>query len=963
MIQRRAVLRLPFLVGAAGALPLIEQAPAYAATARPCLLVATADFAALRARAATEPWLSWRADAIERAGSMRFDGGLPDGDRAKRIAHIAGYCSLAYVLELEDAPQNAAAHATKILDMIDHLQDEIDSKPVDRTNWSLTVPPSNALFHLVLGLDVIHSSLTPAQQVRAEGQLGEIAANFANYAAFPSWTAAPVGAHGTWLAYRVSGGNTSDQAALGVAIQKLRSVLTEQSVPSGAGLGGATYVGNRLGSSGDRDSKSYFVDVLSREPGLYQNVPGYINFYQDPAHRLRMEYYAGYLTTPVTRRVPRRRLSADADITVRGGQHATVVDGVSGTLVVKVDTPDFTRESYVRFNLNGITAAEVHQVRLRLHVKDVGSAGCTVEIVRARGTWEDLSPEMAEKTSWDDRPQSARSLGTWPDLRVGAVRELNVTDAVKEALTEGARTFAIGLRSTLAGAERSVQFHSRQAENDFSELVPKLIINTTSDEYDRDEYTFGDSATTDGAVSRSARSYSAGKFETTAETGAAWSLNRVTIKPLPLLTTYALTEQVPRPGAAVPSRIFQGAGAWFLQNSHDHRALAGALWNASKAGDGHQHRDTNSLHLTAYGEHALRNSGYVGAGKAVAGFSHVMIRDLAVLSNTALIGYPDFPDDFAPPTVNNHQQSFGSGIVEDLLWGGVDYANGDSGTALANGRHRRSLVFLHPNSDTQGYWVIFDELVPTTAGTPVCVAWHPNSRSDPATGPALKDYTFDLDVEPRTTSHVKLNVFLGTPPQSASLRYGPLADWADSHQGRYLLVHYPAPTGTQKNVVTVLFPFDDSHGKAILNRVTGTGYSGATITHARGYTDCALESSGAVMVTLKNVTWQGWAAWYRTSNGDDPTQVEVPQYLVRKGSSLRWRDYGFTTTSYLSISARGKGGRVVNPTGSPISVTLYHPGLTMVRLGGVPAPQVAAGIGWRTVTVKSGSHVFELVTA
>src|SRR5690606_29023468 len=86
------------------------------------------------------------------------------------------------------------------------------------------------------------------------------------------------------------------------------------------------------------------------------------------------------------------------------------------------------------------------------------------------------------------------------------------------------------------------------------------------------------------------------------------------------LLTYALARtNLPAP-SVIPSRIFNNGGAWLFENSTSPNALTGALWNV-KGSEYHSHKDVNSLHLTAYGEHVLRNVGYKGAGDASNGFS------------------------------------------------------------------------------------------------------------------------------------------------------------------------------------------------------------------------------------------------------------------------------------------------------------------------------------------------------
>ncbi|MCW3840855.1 DNRLRE domain-containing protein [Micromonospora yasonensis] len=773
MVKRRQLLRGVVLAAAGSVAGFAIPRTASGAVAHPFLLVSDGEYVDLRARAGQEPWRGWRSAAADLARQpCPTPAEEPNvAKRATRMSQIAGAASLAYILD----PVDAALHRATLLGLIDRYRTEV--RPyLDTANWEGVVPPSSALFHLVLGLDVIVNDLSATQRAAAEATLADAAGWFYLYRNNGNWQAARIGGYGIWAAY------AGDSARLDESLAQTLTHIDNLTSADGVYLTGATYAGNRLGSAGDRDSKSFFVDVLTRI--------GRHDFYTDPQYVRVMEHYAGYLTTPVLR------------------------------------------------------------------------------------------------------------LGAHPD---------------------------------------------------------------------RGEYTFGDSWTERGTVHRTGRTWSAHRFGPVAAAHAAWSLRGVPAsETLPLITTYVLTTEVPATDTTVPSRVFPGAGAWFLQASTSPLALAGALWNpTSDTAVEHQHKDTNALHLTAYGEHVLRNSGYAGYGTAVAGFSYEVIARRAIVNNTVLVDYATSFADTDPPTSNDHQLTPGrlpgGGIVESLLPGPVDYACGDSGDALPNGvQHLRSLVLVHPDQQHQGYWVVFDEVRGGSSGGSASVAWHPNSRTDPAVVEALTHYAATIDVNPCTSNGVGLSVVLGTAPSNVIVRSGPLAEaWVSNKDpGRYLQCVYPTDGAGAANVVTLLFPYDQAgHPRAQLSRITGAGWTGAQVTHPSGVTDHACESRGTGTLTTAGMSWRGLACLFRLSGG-------TPAYwLVRRGRTFTWDTFGFQSVADVSLAMRGLGGRIHNPNPGPTTVTFHHPGLTKVRLNGVPAAVTASGIGWLSVTVPSGGATVELVTA
>lgn len=763
MVTRRAVLSG---VGGAvllGGLAIPHAASGQAARTRqaehPFLLVTADEYDEVRARANAEPWATWKATAAEKAAEP-YDTGEPLGTRVRQLAQLAGASSLTYVLD----PEQSDAHAARVLELIDAFDSDIYPE-LDSGSWNACAGASSPYFHLVLGLDLIYNDIDADQRADAEAKLAKAADwYYANREG--SWTTARIGGYGIWAVY------TGDSARIDESMAALEAEFEAESSADGVLLIGTNYGSHRYGSSGDRDTKSYYVDVLTKT--------GHHDFYADRAYIDRMEFFTGYIVTPVTRR------------------------------------------------------------------RDDGGV-------------------------------------------------------------------------------------------------------------ERDEFTFGDSPTTRGTVWKSARTYSASRFGAVAARNAGWSLNRVTNEHVPgMLTFYVLAEQAPATDAMAPSRIFD-AGAWFYEQNTSEQPLAGALWNATKEAQ-HQHADTNALHLTAYGEHVLRNSGYNGWGAGIDGFTWEAIHDRAVVNNTLLLDYgPDF-DDSDPPATNDHQRKYGAGIVEGCSGGLFEYASGDSGNALPNGTHVRNFCFVHPQGGAGGYWVLFDD-VQADGTWPARMPLHPNSDTDPDVVTEDEEYSYAVGGPyPRTSNNVRLSIYLATPPTDVGFRSGPFADRGESYAGRYLFPRFATDDDGEAHIVTVLFPYDDNHPKAELTRASGDGYSGARIVHPDGPTDYALEATGGSTIPGEaGASFRAPATVYRVNAAGN-----LASYFVRRGRNFSHGANGFEATATVSVYVRNNAGNILNRNADPVDVTFSRPGITGVTLDGDPADVLDSGDGWVQVAVPPGTFQLAL---
>jgi hypothetical protein len=461
-------------------------------------------------------------------------------------------------------------------------------------------------------------------------------------------------------------------------------------------------------------------------------------------------------------------------------------------------------------------------------------------------------------------------------------------------------------------------------------------------------FIFGDTAPVKFSARSSPASYSASRYS---DLAARYAAGNVEGKAQNLLLFYILMRKpMPKPERA-GSRIFTDGGAWFQENDTSPNALAGVLWNARTIGDNHAHKEVNSLNLCGYGEYLLRNAGYTGWHEGALGFPWDYINKRAVSGNTVLVDY-SFADNFNPPLTNDHVSKAGAGISEGFVSPGFDYANGDSGSALPNGKHYRTLVFVHPQDNRNGYWVVFDEVEVKKAGDTVHVALHPSSAVYSVVSPS-EEYQWTIN---KYSGHdVFLTIFQGTPPRSSEVKDGLLAGLGN-FIGKYLYSTYDTNRVVRRNIVTVFFPHDATHQKANMTRIEGMGYTGGGISLGDNVTDVALESSSPDTVTYNNVSFKASASLFRLQGGS------VAFYFVRHGrlfgGAMSTRN-GFISDKEVSLYVKGSDGKIISPG---TAITFYHPGITSVLLDNEAAPLLDKGRGWVKTTVGPGSYDLKFVT-
>jgi hypothetical protein len=412
-----------------------------------------------------------------------------------------------------------------------------------------------------------------------------------------------------------------------------------------------------------------------------------------------------------------------------------------------------------------------------------------------------------------------------------------------------------------------------------------------------------------------------------------------------LLTYLLMGEQAPdlSDQKVPPSRIFADGGAWLMEQNQSRQALVGAMWNVRQV-DEHSHKETNALYLGGYGVHLLSNSGYTGWRRGVGDFSWNYIHDRAVSGNTGLIDYEfDRSQEGEPPEQNDHQQKAGAGIQEGLLTPTFDYARGDSGEALPNGKHFRNFHFVHPANGKSGYWFLVDEF---TAGSKAHLAFHPYSRTI-NTVVAEAEYQADIvDYGNQKITDVNLTIFLATQPDSVTMHKGAIA--GPNIENQYLYPTYTRQTGV-KQILTVLFPSSPDHPKPTFSRISGDQFSGAVVDQGEGVVDYLLESDSNSTQSMTGASFQARRSFFRLVGGQLQAFYAAGKLFEYETNGEK---VGMEAAEDLVICWWQRSGQVSSTV--PQTLTLYYPNITEVILNDAPATIAQSGKDWVKINIPRG---------
>lgn len=418
-------------------------------------------------------------------------------------------------------------------------------------------------------------------------------------------------------------------------------------------------------------------------------------------------------------------------------------------------------------------------------------------------------------------------------------------------------------------------------------------------------------------------------------------------------------ESFPDP-APVPSRIFPSGNAIFYEQWDDYESsnqiLGGYLWSVERK-VGHSRFDTNAIHLTAYGENVLMGVGYPGYTEMMANPTYFLS---SVSHNTVMIDN------------QKHALEYGAGLVkhtdgrlEALTNDDFGYASASTGgadavsKALPNGEHVRNFIQVNGKDGANGYWVLFDEVEAANAGASANVLLHPSTTNAIVPVAEKQEYRSDINVVLTTVDRehtddatIDLSVFYGTEPDSVEYKDGEFNSYGTTYPTKYLQSNYATDGDGKKRVVTVLFPHDTAHAKAEMTRLSGAGYTGASIAQGGEVVDYALESDGSETVIHEEVSFHGLAALYRKLGVGD-----TGHYFVRQGRSFddgAAVRTGFQADENLTLYMDGAEGNLIAPVTT--DVTFYYDDIRNVLLDDSPATVKELGADWVTVEVPAGNY-------
>jgi len=380
------------------------------------------------------------------------------------------------------------------------------------------------------------------------------------------------------------------------------------------------------------------------------------------------------------------------------------------------------------------------------------------------------------------------------------------------------------------------------------------------------------------------------------------------------------------PGKLPTSRVFPNGGAWLQDGTAN--GLSGAMWNA-KISEYHTHKETNALSLIGYGNHLLTNAGYLGANAGGLGFSWDYINKRAVSGNTVLIDYPLTVASNASTTNDHANSKTGAGISTHLLSGAVDYARGDSGSALPNGKHFRHLLFVQPNDGLPGYWPVLDEVNGNAGTNNTHAAWHPYTLAIDTlvSGTHYRAQTRRLASNVFSEVGPLLHIHLTTPPANVQTLQGILAHFNNiSFVAPFLYNTYDLDTNKQRRFGTVFFPQDASAAMPVLSRISGGNWNATRLDWPDGRFDLWVVPTNNAAATLANLSFAAKAAWFRCAA--DGTVLR--QLLVEgTGSSVQYPGGNATLSATGTGTLYADPQKITAPTSNPASWNVSFPGVTV----------------------------------
>jgi hypothetical protein len=456
-------------------------------------------------------------------------------------------------------------------------------------------------------------------------------------------------------------------------------------------------------------------------------------------------------------------------------------------------------------------------------------------------------------------------------------------------------------------------------------------------------YTFADSPPMKSLDAWSVATLRVSRISDTAQQYAAWHMG-------PLSDTgivgnilhYILCDHIPLPSRKPVSRIFRNGGAWLLDSSYHRESLAGVLWNINTGNESHSHRDANSINIVGFGGHILRNSGYDGwhlPNDSIWNWIH----STAASSNTISLDH------------YNHADFRGGGITEGITGYSLEYASGNSGPSIKNGSHDRNLLFVKPEENIPGYFVLFDEV--SVGGTirQAHLYLHPNAETLPLI--LNNNQVYDWTIKRcYTNNEIKVKIYLGTEPLQTEIKEGYLASYfpCDRIAGKYMECTYePGISGTQ-TISTLIYPYLAGNNTPSFSRISGPGYSGTQLLFNDQLSDYTFTSEGSGESIFQELKFSAKSVYIRKVKND------ILNYFARKSTKVLFEGsnrYGFESEDPVSLVCTRNTGHIIS---EGTTITIFYPGIEYFMLDNLMAEVIEKGSDWLKIYIPAGNHHFQI---
>jgi hypothetical protein len=432
---------------------------------------------------------------------------------------------------------------------------------------------------------------------------------------------------------------------------------------------------------------------------------------------------------------------------------------------------------------------------------------------------------------------------------------------------------------------------------------------------------FGDQSPT-WEVSPEILFWRVGRFDEKAASYAAWLLKEHS--PPGHFLSYILMKE-PLPVPVVPqSKLYMKGMAYFREKEDSPGSLNATLYNITGNDEWHTHEEVNAISCAAYGVRLLVNGGWLGD-----------------------VTRP--PDRNNTVSINNnrHQQKTGGGLEEGFIADKFDYATGISGRALGDNQFKRSLVMVHQQDGLGGYFVIMDG-IEADPGDTINSFLQIATESEVQTVVPKQEFIANIDHHARVDG-VKMQVFYATVPETVDFSLIPSGYLErDPEAGKHyrLGADYTTKNSGDRQILTILFPFNSFHPRATIQRVTNSMCNGARVEPGENAVDYIYESNGKTKNKINGNVFCAKLTIYRHIKGENSF------YFCRAGTFFKDGNYGFESNIPVSLFMKGKHGRF---TGNSATLTVFHPKITGIEANDRKLPVLDKGNGWVKVDMPSGS--------